>query len=205
MRGRAAALAGMAVLVAVVSGCSAEAAPDDDAPTQSAPPETGQTPEPAATSEPARFEQPESCEELVPESRLTTFEETGLTLLGGPGGVYGTDYFADPTPEEQSGGITCIWGVDGNDGTTMVLSVAPMSPANRAQVVGDLVAQGLNERKAGDAVVYEVIGDTEGFPAIVNVLRSDSWMSVLSATGGQAAYDDAIAICDEMTELAYSS
>ncbi len=93
----------------------------------------------------------------------------------------------------------------GNDGTTMVLSVAPLSPANRPQVVEDLVAQGLNEREAGEAVVYEVMGDTEGFPAIVNVLRTESWMSVLSATGGQTAYDEAIAICDEMSQRAYSS
>lgn len=205
MRARATVLAGMAVLVAVMGGCSAQPPSDDAAPPRSEPPRVVETPEPASTGEPGRFTQPETCEELVPASRLATFEKTGLELLGGPGGMYGTDYFADPTPEEQSGGITCIWGVDGNDRTTMVLSVAPMSPANRAKVVGDLVEQGLNERKAGDAVVFEVMGDTEGFPAIVNVLRTDSWMSVLSATGGQAAYDDAIAICDEMTQIAYSS
>src|SRR5690606_17805503 len=145
------------------------------------------TPSTTPTTPPAtdpEFTQPESCTGLVTEERAADFEARGLELLGGPGGRYGEDYLADPTPEERAGGITCIWGDESRPDSTVTVSVAPVSAGTRAAIIDDLVSQGLNEATTVDGITYGQTGDEVSAPAIVNYVRTDSWISVILARGG---------------------
>jgi hypothetical protein len=161
------------------------------------------TPTSAATPPPAelRFMVPEDCDAILPAARLAEFEDAGLTLLGGPGGKY-ERYLADPTPEENAGGITCIWGDDKTDASSITVSVAPLG-ANRAAVVQSLLDQGLNEAIDGDLTLYAQQGDEEVAPAVLNVLRTDSWISVIQTVGGTEAFEEAITVAEEVATAVY--
>ena len=143
---------------------------------------------------------PSECAGILPAARIASFEAQGLVLLGGPGGLYGEDYLLDPTPEEAAGGITCIWGDELVPESTVTVSVAPLSPQTRSGIVEELIAQGLNETALDDAISYSRLGDEVSSPAIVNVLRNDSWISVIEALGGEAFLEEALTISDEVAE-----
>jgi hypothetical protein len=186
MRSRAFLAAGMAaVAIALLSGCAADG---------------GATPEisPTETVEKEPFAMPTACAGILPEARITSFEAQGLILLGGPGGLYGEDYLLDPTPEEAAGGITCIWGDEQVPESTVTVSVAPLSAATRSGIVEELIGQGLNETPLEDAISYSRLGDEVSSPAIVNVLRTHTWISVIEALGGEAFLEEAITITDEV-------
>ena len=188
-------------LVLVVAGCAdtGTAAPEPSA-------TASRTPTSAATGAPSPttlvFAVPEDCASALPASRLATFEDAGLALLGGPGGKYGVHYLAEPTPEESAGGITCIWGDPATDASSITVSIAPLG-ANRPTVVQNLIDQGLNEAIDDDVTLYAVQGDEDHAPAILNVLRSDSWISVIETVGGADAFDEAITISEEAAAMAY--
>jgi hypothetical protein len=191
------------VLVLQLSGCAGagdakELTPPDD-PTPVATP----TASPSA-SEPS-FTMPKTCKAILPQSRLDAFDAAGLVLLGGPGGRYGSDFLADATPEEQAGGITCLWGFADSEVVSVTISVAPLSPATRPDVVDSLVQQGLNEDMANGASTFSVQGDTQLKPAILNVLRPESWISVIETIGGPDPYNEAVAIADEIYALVYTA
>lgn len=190
------------VLVLGLAACAPEAEPTAEAETpEPTPTETeSATPEP----EPLTFVMPIDCTTILPQSRLDAFAGQNLALLGGPGGVYGDDYFFDPTPEQLAGGISCVYAEDGRDLSSLLISVAPISAANRPGIVNDLTAQGLNEGTTADgALTYSQLGDEAGAPAIYNVITTTSWISVLSAFGGQAFYDEAVVIAGEVTGEVY--
>ena len=87
--------------------------------------------------------------------------------------------------------------------SVVTVSVAPVSAASRADIVAQLIDQGLNEGISGDATVYWQEGDTEEQPAIINVIRAGSWISVIQTIGGPDAYDEALAIADEAHASTY--
>lgn len=189
-------------LVASLAACAPEPEPVAE------PEPTDQVVEPVETAppepEPAVFTMPADCTTILPQSRIDNFAEQSLELLGGPGSVYGDDYFFDPTPEQLVGGISCVYAVDGQDLSSLLISVAPMSASTRAGVVNDLTAQGLNEETTDDgAVTYSQYGDEAGVPAIYNIVRDDSWISVISAFGGQVFYDEAEVLADEVAGQVY--
>ena len=181
--------------------------PDDAEDTGS--PETTETatptPTPTESAEPAIFVQPRQCSSILPQSRLDSFSDQGLTLLGGPGGKFGDDYLSDPTPERVAGGITCIWGDNSNDVSSLTISVAPLSPSTRPGIVTDLTNQGLNVETLGNVSRYGQFGDEQSQPAILNVLRPDSWISIISTFGGQTLYDEAVTLSDEAAQQAYAA
>ncbi len=189
-------------LVASLAACAPEPEPvAEPEPTEQVV-EPVNTPEPEP--EPAVFEMPADCTTILPQSRIDNFTEQSLELLGGPGSVYGDDYFFDPTPEQLVGGISCVYAIDGQDLSSLLISVAPMSTSTRAGVVNDLTAQGLNEDTTDDgAVTYSQYGDEAGVPAIYNIVRDDSWISVISAFGGQVFYDEAVVLADEVAGQVY--
>ena len=192
--------AGSLTAILMLAGCAAEA-PAPEAPVESPTPTTA-APEP--TADPEIFALPTECTTMLSEERLADFTSQGLALLGGPGGKYGTDYLADPTPEEQAGGITCIWGFDDTDFASVTISVAPLSPADRAGVVTGLLEQGLNEAVEGDTTTYVQQGDADSQPAIINVLRIDSWISVIETVGGEEFYAEAAMLADDVHDQVYS-
>lgn len=190
---------GLAALLALTA-CSEQPPVAAPAPTASATPSPTAIPDAAPTT----FTPPAACSAALPVERIASFEgDRGLVLLGGPGGRYGLDYALDPSPEERAGGITCIWGFGDTDVSSVTVSVAPISAASRAPIVAQLIDQGLNEEITGDATIYWQEGDTDEQPAIVNVIRNGSWISVIQTIGGPAAYDEAIDIAGEVHAATY--
>lgn len=192
----------MLALVAGLAACAPEPEPEPEpepVETTAAPVET-EEPEP----EPEVFTMPADCTTILPQSRIDNFAEQSLELLGGPGSVYGDDYFFDPTPEQLVGGISCVYAIDGQDLSSLLISVAPMSASTRAGVINDLTAQGLNEETTdAGAVTYSQYGDESGVPAIYNIVRDDSWISVISAFGGQVFYEEAVVLAEEVAGEVY--
>jgi hypothetical protein len=191
----------LTLTVLALTGCVAPSPPPAAEPTRSTTP----TPTPTGSAAPVAtelaFVMPEDCRSVLPESRRTTLDAGGISLLGGPGGKY-AQYFADPTPEERAGGITCVWGDDATDAASITISVAPLG-ATRAEIVQSLLDQGLNEAIDDDVTLYAKQGDENESPAIVNVLRADSWISVIQTVGGPASFDEALTVADEVGKIVY--
>lgn len=170
--------------------------------------EPTQTPTP--TSEPTEapgertFTMPTDCLGILPQSRQDSFASQNLVLLGGPGGQF-EHYYADPTPEELAGGISCIWGDEDVPESTITVSVAPLTASTRATVVDNLIAQGLNEATLDDGISYAQLGDEVSAPAILNIIRDDSWVSIIEALGGEAFFDEAVELASEVADQVYTS
>jgi hypothetical protein len=190
----------IALLVAL-AGCTAAETPVE-APTATA----TEAPAPTATPEAVKlsFTMPTDCTTIVPKSRIDAFAAEGIILLGGPGGKY-ADYLTDATPEEQAGGISCIWGFQDSEVSSFTISVAPLTAATRPAVVASFTEQGLNEQVGGDAVAYGVQGDRTLDPAIMNVLRGESWISVIATIGGTDSYNQSVEIAQEVHDLVYTA
>lgn len=171
-----------------------------EGPTETATP----TPEPTETSTERVFTMPADCLGILPQSRQESFASQGIILLGGPGGQF-EHYFADPTPEEQAGGISCVWGDEAVPTSTVIISVAPLSADTRANVVDTLIAQGLNEAVLDDGISYAQLGDDNSAPAILNIVRDDSWVSVIETLGGEAFFDEAVELAGEVADQVYTS
>jgi len=188
-------------LLVVLAGCAAEE-PSDAAPTATA----TEAPEPTPTPEAVKlsFAMPTDCMEMVPQSRVDAFSAEGIILLGGPGGKY-SDYLSDATPEEQAGGISCIWGFEDSEVSSFTISVAPLTAATRPAVIASFAEQGLNEEVVGDAVAYGVQGDRTLDPAIMNVLRGESWISVIATIGGTDSYNQSVEIAQEVHDSVYTA
>ena len=191
------------VLMAGLSACAGEEEPIDEpevVPTETSEPE----PEPTTEPEPEAFALPSDCSEIFPQERLDNLEGQNLVLRGGPGSTEGNDVFADPTPEQRVGGISCIWANPDGETADLLISVAPLTPSTRAGVVDDLTAQGLNESALDDGTItYGLLGDEQSAPAIYNEVRADSWISVISAFGGQVFYDEAVIFVEEIRGEVY--
>ena len=136
---------------------------------------------------------------------LDALAAQNLELLGGPGSVYGDEYFFDPTPEQLAGGISCVFAQDGVDLSSLLISVAPVSPSNRARIIDDLTAQSLNEATTeSGALTYGQQGDESLAPAIYNVVTQESWISVISSPGGPAFYEEAVVLAGEVEAQVYN-
>ena len=194
------ALVAAAALVAALAGCTSTPV--------AAPPVTTPSASPSASASavaPVMFTQPEDCASgILPASRLASLDTLGLALLGGPGGKYGTDYSADPTPEEQLGGISCIWGFDASDISSITISVAPLNDDTRLQALDEFATQGLVEQLTDDTAIYSQVGNDDE-PAITNVLRDDSWISVLATVGGDENAAESLVIADEVAAQVYAA
>ncbi len=176
-------------------------------PTTAPEPEPTTEPEPEPEPEPELvFTMPTDCTEILPAARVASLEAQNLQLLGGPGSIYGDDFFFDETPEQLVGGISCVWGQEGVDLSTILLSVAPLNAATRAQTIDDLIAQGYIAYDRDDSsLAYGLIGDAGGPPAIYNLITNDAWFSMLNSLGGQAGFDESILLTEELRGVAYGA
>jgi hypothetical protein len=184
-----------------LAGCVGEPAP---VPTDTPIETTTPTPQPTETPGPRTFVMPADCLAMLPQERQDSFASQNLELLGGPGGKF-EHYYADPTPEEQAGGMSCIWGDEDVPTSTITISVAPLTLDSRALVVDNLLAQGLNEAVLDDGISYAQLGDENSAPAILNIIRNDSWVSIIEALGGEAFFDEAVELADEVANQVYVS
>ncbi|TAL45009.1 MAG: hypothetical protein EPN91_03335 [Salinibacterium sp.] len=191
----------VAITSIAVLALTACAAPQTVEPSET--PTADASPSPTPTAVPMVYEQPTDCEQLLPQSRRDSFTAEHLVLLGGPGGKFGNDYLADETPEEQAGGLTCIWGDNASNNSAFTVSAAPLTAENRSPIIDTLIAQGLNAGTAGNTNTFGEQGDTTEAPAILNVLRSDSWISVISTKGGLAKSEECQAIADDVAKAVY--
>ena len=200
MRMRELAVLPIALAIAVtLGGCVGEPSP-----TQTDTPIETTTPTPAPSETPAArtFVMPEDCLGMLSQERQDSFAAQNITLLGGPGGKF-EHYYADPTPEEQAGGISCIWGDENVPTSTITVSVAPLTLDSRSLVVDNLLAQGLNEAVLDDGISYAQIGDENSVPAILNIVRNDSWISIIEALGGEAFFDEAVELESDVADQVY--
>lgn len=190
------------VLLGTLTACAPEAEPVAEEPTPTPTPTVVETTEPEPEN--LVFTMPVDCTTILPQSRLDAFAAQSLQLLGGPGGVYGNDYFFEPTPEQLAGGISCVFAQDGVDLSSILISVAPVSTVNRATIIDDLTSQGLNEATTPDgAITYSQQGAEGLAPAIYNVVTQESWISVISGLGGPAFFDEAVLLAGEVATEVY--
>jgi len=151
---------------------------------------------------PVTFTQPSLCTEILPPSAVAGLAEDGIELTQGPGSNSSDPIFVDSkTPEERAGGISCLFSIPGDEesGVYVLLSVAPIEPAVRPEIIADFSDQGLIEGSAPDgAVTYWKWGDEIFVPAFHNSLYEDSWYSALLQPGGRGAYDRSVALVQAM-------
>jgi hypothetical protein len=188
-------------LIGGLTACAPEAEPDAVEITPEPTPTEVETAEP----EPAlMFTMPTDCTSVLPSSRVDALATKNILLLGGPGSVYGNEYFFEPTPEQRAGGISCVFAEDGVDLTSLLISVVPVSTANRATIINGLTAQGLNEATTDTGeLTYSQQGDDGLAPAIYNVVTQQSWVAVISAVGGETFFDEAVTLAGEVTTQTY--
>lgn len=194
------------VLVLGLAACANEA----EEPTVVETPQATPTAEPTETSEPEpvaeAFAMPSDCTAILPEARVDALLGQGISLVGGPGTDIGATYLPEPTREEAAGGISCFYEDAARPNiAAFTISVAPVAVSNRAQIVTDLTAQGLNEGDTarGDATFW-VLGDEQGPGAVHHVITDDAWVSVITLLGGQVFYDEAVVIADEVLDVVYN-
>ncbi len=80
-----------------------------------------------------------------------------------------------------------------------------MPSSTRAAVVDSLLAQGLNEAQLDDGISYGQVGDTTSAPAVLNILRDDSWISVIPALGGEQRFAEAVELATEVAAQVHAS
>jgi hypothetical protein len=189
------------ITIALLAGCAPEPAESDETPSGADPTATATaTPEPGVRV----FGMPDRCADILTAETAAAFAADGLDLLGGPDGLYGENYFGDPTPEERAGGITCVWGDEDVVASTVIVSVAPVTTSSRSGIVSALIASGLVESQVEGGLTYARIGDEVSAPAELHVIRNDSWISVLEAVGGEDRFQHARELVDEVTGQVYT-
>lgn len=186
------------LLVALLVGCQAADVADV--------PEEVETPQDevddgAQVPEDLEFVLPSSCQGILPEAQLDSLTAGDIDLLRGPGsGSTDTVYPEGPSPQEERGGISCLFG-NTEETETFTLSVAPMTQTSRAEVIDGLLAQQLNPGQTSDGVLtYWIQGDGDTVPAIYNALYPDAWYEALIFPGGRLAYEESSSLVAQMRQ-----
>jgi len=147
------------------------------------------------------FQLPDSCTDILPSADLESLTSGELDLLRGPGsGSIDTVYPEGPSPQEERGGISCLFG-NADETSIYTISIAPLTQASRAEVIDGLLALGLNPGQTADGVLtYWILGDDATVPAQYNALYGDAWYEVLIFPGGRLPYEKAEALVQTMRE-----
>jgi hypothetical protein len=173
---------------------------------------TDAVPTPTETVDPGEgtFAVPSDCLSILPKSQADSYAAESIVLLAGPGGIYGGELIPDPTPEMLEGGVSCYFGYDNDDPNQIqiysVISAAPVTPANRDSIIETLLSQGLNEgTNAAGHSTFSILGDSDAnVPAMFNVVSGDSWISVISVFGGEAFFEENVAIAELVRDQVYN-
>jgi hypothetical protein len=194
--------------VLLLSGCSLfpSGEPTPTATSSDAAP----TPTETAIAGEGTFAVPSDCLTILPKSQADSYADESIVLLAGPGGIYGGELIPDPTPEMLEGGVSCYFGYDNEDPNLIqiysVISAAPVTAANRDSIAETLLSQGLNEgtNSAGFST-FSILGDSDAnVPAMFNVVSDDSWISVISVFGGEAFFEENVAIAELVRDQVYN-
>ena len=170
-----------------LSGC-AMGGGDEPIVVEETPEEVDSTP---AVPEELVFSLPTSCRSILPTEAMDKLTSGEVDLLRGPGsGSAESVYPEGLSPQEERGGISCLFG-NLEETINYTVSVAPMTQATRAEVIDGLLAQQLNPGQTLDgALTYWIQGDQVTVPAIYNALYEDAWYEVLIFPGGRLAYEE---------------
>lgn len=172
------------VAVAGLTACT----PDDPTPeaeASAAPADTVDAPEPPAeTPPPLTFTAPRTCSELLGPLLESEIAEGGYELFSSTAGS-GKHY---PIASTQWSGDTfsCWYGVDQVDLSTFEIAAQGLVPGEKDATGAKLAGEGFTSTTDGDAVTLVKDGNQGGEPAIVHVLRTDSWLTGYSEYGGAA-------------------
>ena len=150
---------------------------------------------------PEVFALPDSCREILPLERYEQLIAGDVGLLRGPGsGSTETVYPEGPSPQEERGGISCLFA-NADQTESYTISIAPMTQASRAEVIDGLLDQQLNPGQTADGVLtYWIQGDQATVPAIYNALYDDAWYEVLIFPGGRIAYEQSETLVSQMRD-----
>lgn len=186
------------LILTLIVGCQSTGTPEA--------PEEIETPqdevdEGAGIPEELEFVLPMTCQDILPQDRLATLVSGNIDLLRGPGsGSADTVYPEGPSPQEERGGISCLFG-NLEETETFTLSVAPMTQTSRAEVIDGLLAQQLNPGQTSDGVLtYWIQGDDATVPAIYNAVYPDAWYEALIFPGGRLAYEESSTLVAQMRQ-----
>lgn len=199
MRSRALVLVPLlAVALAALTGCD----PVPPEPTPTVEPSATATSTPTATAEPAPvFTPATSCAGMLGPLE-TEFLADGLVLFSSTDG--GGIYF--PIPSTQDGGdpFSCWYGKDGVDLSTIEIAAQPIDEAEHEGIVAVLDGAGFELTLDSDRATYVQVGDEGSTPAIVHVVRRDSWLTAYSAFGGPDRVAALTQYLDKVAEQLYS-
>lgn len=154
---------------------------------------------------PLLFTAPRDCSTLLLPEQIDQLGTEGIELLRGPGSPGNEPVYVDgQSPEEAVGGISCLFGLplEEESSVSIVLSVAPVAPAERGDIIADLLAQNLNvgQTTDGKGLTYWIWGDETVVSALHNELYEDSWYSALVQPGGRPSYDQAVTLVASMRQ-----
>ena len=170
------------VAVAGLAACTpADPAADPEA--SAAPADTVDAPEaPAETPPPLTFTAPRTCSELLGPVLESQIAEGGYELFSSTAGS-GKHY---PIASTQWSGdaFSCWYGVDQVDLSSFEIAAQGLIPGEKDGAGARLAGEGFTSTTDGDAVTWVKAGNQGGEPAIVHVLRSDSWLTGYSEYGG---------------------
>ncbi len=154
---------------------------------------------PVEDTGPTIFSLPQNCLDILPSEAIAKLTSGAVDLLRGPGsGSADGVYIESLSPQEERGGISCLFG-NLDETQTYTVSAAPMTQASRAEVIDGLLAQKLNPGQTIDgALTYWIQGDDETVPAIYNAVYDDAWYEVLIFPGGRLAYEEAQSLVSQM-------
>ena len=187
-----------AVVVSGLAACTPPAPAPTETPTPSASTASA-TPTPTPDPVPV-FTTPTTCAELIGPDLAAEFAADNIVLFDS---TNGEGIYANGFTKIQDGGdpFACLFGEDMVDLSSFQLEVQPVSSQSEHEgIVAVLGSQGFVETVDGDVVTYTQVGNEMSTqPAIIHVLRLDSWMTASANFGGQiqadrlAGYLDAVA------------
>lgn len=143
---------------------------------------------------------PDTCRDLMSAEAYEKLTTAPNQLLRGPGADTDEPVYPDGSPQEELGGISCFFG-DMDETRTYTLSIAPVTPDNRALVIEGLLEQKLNvDQTPSGALVYSIQGDDTSTPATYNTLFPEAWYEVLVSPGGRISAEEAAALAKAMRD-----
>lgn len=190
-------------LVAALAACGpAEPEPSptstDAAPSPSATPSAAPAPapDPAATFTPAT-----SCTGMLGPLETQLIAEGNVLFSSTDGGGI---YF--PIESTQDGGdpFSCWYGKDGVDLSSFELASQPVDQAEHEGIVAVLGGMGFEVSVDGDVATYVQVGDEGTTPAIIHVLRPDSWLTAYGTFGGADRVTVLTGYLDQVAAQLYS-
>lgn len=184
-----------AVLIVGLSGCGSVSGTPSPAPSDtngvasssSGASETATPEEEEAEAFP--FVLPATCSEFVGAAlEAQLLSEGNLFLFGSNGtGLYA----GQPYVGRQDVGtpLTCVYGLD-NSYFNIEFSVQGLSPDGYQEALSVLKLHEFTESSDGDVKTFALVGGVGIVVAQVNVLRPDSWITIVNLQGGTSAFDE---------------